>query len=316
MCIIARIDAGYGTMQRAGLFELNAVVAVSTHRSFRRAAAELGMSPSALSHAIATLEQRLGLRLFNRTTRSVSLSDGGERFLARVQPALREISAAMEAVNEFRDTPRGMLRINASEGATRQILTPVVLEFLKRFPDMQVEIAADDRLVDIVEEGFDAGVRLAEAVPRDMVAVPCGADMRMAVVGSPEYFERHGWPAVPADLFSHNCIRRRFTSGAIFHWQFEKRGEQLAIDIKGSLTLNESNLMLEAARNGIGLAYLSDWQVADDLAQGSLIRVLEDWTPPFPGLRLYYPGHRHVPAGLRAFIGIIRETTARKTPAV
>ena len=302
-------------MQRAGLFELNAVVAVSTHRSFRRAAAELGISPSALSHAIAALEQRLGLRLFNRTTRSVSLSDGGERFLARVQPALREISAAMEAVNEFRDTPRGMLRINASEGATRQTLTPIVLEFLKRFPDMQVEIAADDRLVDIVAEGFDAGVRLAEAVPRDMVAVPCGADMRMAVVGSPKYFERHGWPIVPADLFSHNCIRRRFTSGAIFQWQFEKRGEELAIDIKGSLTLNESNLMIEAARNGIGLAYLSDWHVADDLVQGSLIRVLEDWTPPFPGLRLYYPGHRHVPAGLRAFIGIIRETTARETLA-
>ncbi|HEY0197873.1 MAG TPA: LysR family transcriptional regulator [Rhodanobacter sp.] len=294
-------------MSKAGLFELNAVVAVSTHRSFRRAAADLGMSPSALSHAIAALEQRVGVRLFNRTTRSVSLSEAGEQFLARVRPALHEIAAAMEDINAFRDTPAGTLRLNASEGAVRMLLTPIVFEFMQRYPDMQVDIVTEGRLVDIVADGFDAGIRTIETVPQDMVAVPCGPPLRFVVVGSPAYFATRRKPRSPADLAAHNCVRSRYPSGAIYKWEFEKRGEEQAIDVTGSLTLDNHNLMIEAALQGIGLIWTSEWSVAEHIAAGRLVRVLEDWSPASPGLCLYYPGHRHVPAGLRAFIEVVRE---------
>jgi DNA-binding transcriptional LysR family regulator len=294
-------------MSRAGLFELNAVVAVSVHRSFRRAAAELGMSPSALSHAIAALEQRVGVRLFNRTTRSVSLSEAGEQFLARVRPALREISAAMEDINAFRDTPAGTLRLNASEGAVRMLLTPIVFEFMRRYPDMQVDIVTEGRLVDIVADGFDAGIRTIESVPQDMVAVPCGPPLRFVVVGSPAYFATRRKPRSPTDLAAHHCVRPRYPSGTIYKWEFEKRGEEQAIDVTGSLTLDNHNLMIEAALQGVGLIWTSEWSVAEHIAAGRLVRVLEDWSPVSPGLCLYYPGHRHVPAGLRAFIEVVRE---------
>jgi DNA-binding transcriptional LysR family regulator len=297
------------------LTELNAVVAVATHRNFRRAAAELGMSPSALSHAIAALEQRIGVRLFHRTTRSVSLSQAGEQFLARVQPALREIGAAMDAVNDYRDKPTGTLRINSSEGAARMVLAPVVLEFLRRYPDMQVDIVTEGKLVDIVADGFDAGIRASETVPQDMIAVPCTPPLRFAVVGSPAYFARRKKPRVPADLLAHQCIRSRYASGAIYKWEFEQHGEQQAIDVKGPLTLDNHNLMIEAALQGAGLIWTSEWAVAEYIAAGRLIRVLGDWSPPEPGLCLYYPGHRHVPAGLRAFIEVVREiTTAAAKP--
>jgi DNA-binding transcriptional LysR family regulator len=298
-------------MQRAGLFELNAVVAVSTHKSFRRAAAEVGLSPSALSHAIATLERRMGVRLFNRTTRSVSLSAAGEKFLARVRPALGEIAAAMESVNEFRDKPAGTLRINTSEAAAQMVLTPFVIEFLRRYPDMKVDIVTEARFVDIVAEGFDAGIRLAEAVPQDMIAVPCSPPLRFVVVGSPEYFSRHPQPRSPADLAGHNCIRVRYPSGALAKWEFEKEGEELSVDVAGSLTLDSHHLLVEAAVQGLGLVWTSDFAVAPELAAGRLICVMEDWTPPYPGLRLYHSGHRHVPAGLRAFIATIREVSGR-----
>jgi DNA-binding transcriptional LysR family regulator len=294
-------------MSRAGLFELNAVVAVSVHRSFRRAAAELGMSPSALSHAIAALEQRVGVRLFNRTTRSVSLSEAGEQFLARVRPALREISAAMEDINAFRDTPAGTLRINASEGAARMVLTPIVFEYMRRYPDMQVDLVTESRLVDIVADGFDAGIRAAELVPQDMIAVPCSPPIRFAVVGSTDYFATRKKPRSPADLAAHNCIRSRYASGAIYKWEFEKHGEEHTIDVSGSLTLDNHNLMIEAALQGMGLIWTSEWSVATHVATGRLVRVLDDWSPESPGLCFYYPGHRHVPAGLRAFIEVVKE---------
>lgn len=297
-------------MLRAGLPELNAVVAVASHRSFRAAAAVLGMSPSALSHAVSTLEQRMGVRLFNRTTRSVSLSEAGEQFLARLRPALREISEAMEAVNQFRDTPAGTLRINTSEGAARMILVPIVLEFLRRYPDMQVDLVTEGRFVDIVAEGFDVGIRSAEAVPQDMIAVPCSPGLSYAVFGSPAYFQGRAPPLTPGDLLSHSCIRSRMPSGTLYHWEFEKRGEEIKIDVPGSLTLDNHNLMIEAALSGAGLAYSSEWAVAGHLAAGRLIRVLEDWTPAYPGICVYYSGHRHVPAGLRAFLGVVREVTS------
>jgi len=294
-------------MQKSGLVELNAVVAVSTHRSFRRAAMEVGLSPSALSHAVAMLEQRLGVRLFHRTTRSVSLTEAGEQFLIRIQPALREISAAMEAVGEFRDTPSGTLRLNTSEGAAQMVMTPVVLEYLNRYPDMRVDIVTDRGFVDIVAGGFDAGIRLTESVPLDMIAIPITPPLRFAVVGSPQYFAKFPKPKVPADLAAHNCIRVRFPSGTIFKWEFEKRGEEQAIEVSGSLTLDSHHLMIEAALQGAGLAWMNEFAVSSHIASGKLVRVLEDWTPFFPGLSLYYPANRYMPGGLRAFVNIVRE---------
>lgn len=297
-------------MSKPGLVELNAMVAVSTHRSFRRAAVELGMSPSALSHAIATLEQRLGVKLFHRTTRSVSLSEAGEQFLARVQPALRDISAAMDAVSEFRDAPAGTLRLNTSEGAAEMVLTPIILQFLRRYPDMRVDIVTDRSLVDIVAGGFDAGIRLAESVPQDMIAVAITPPLRFAVVAAPAYFANRTKPKVPADLLAHECIRVRFPSGAIYKWEFHKRGVEHAVDVSGALTLDSHHLMLEAALQGAGIAWSNEFAAAAHIASGKLVRVLEDWTPEYPGLRLYYPANRHMPAGLRAFIDLVREVVA------
>jgi DNA-binding transcriptional LysR family regulator len=293
-------------MRSSGLIELDAVLAVARHRSFRMAATELGISRSALSHAVAALEAKLGVRLFHRTTRSVSLTEAGEQFVAGVAPALGQIREAMEQAGSHRETPAGTLRINTSAGAARQMMEPIVFEYLRRYPDMTVDIVTEGRLVDIVVDGFDAGVRLKEMVPQDMIAVPLGPDQRFAVVGSPAYFEVHPKPCTPADLAQHHCIRSRQPSGGIYRWEFERHGETLAIDGEGPLILDEPNLMLAAARAGVGIAYLTEWNVAADLAAGSLVRVLEEWTPPFPGLCLYYPGRQHVPAGLRAMIDLIR----------
>ena len=294
-------------MRTSGLTELEAVLAVARQRSFRAAATELEMSTSALSHTVAALETRLGVRLFNRTTRSVSLSEAGEQFVASVAPALSAIRDAVEQASSRRLTPAGTLRINTSPGAARQVMAPLILEYLRRYPEMMVDIVTEGRLVDIVADGFDAGIRLAESVPQDMIAVPFGLAQRLVVVGAPAYFARHAPPRSPGELLAHRCIRYRLASGAIWRWEFERHGESLDVDVQGPLTLDDSTLMLEAARAGVALAYLSDWNVAEDLAQGRLQCVLEDWTPPFDGLCLYYPGRRHVPAGLRALIELIRE---------
>jgi DNA-binding transcriptional LysR family regulator len=298
-----------------GLSELTAFSCVATHRSFRAAAQELGTSPSGLSHAISSLEKRLGVRLFNRTTRSVALTEAGQEFLARVQPALHDVRVALESVNAFRGTPKGTLRINTSEEAARHVMQPLVLPFLERHPDVRIEIATDSRFVDLVAEGFDAGIRLAESVPLDMIAVPCGPDSRFLVIGSPGYFADNPPPASPADLMAHRCIRRRFKSGALYRWEFGRRGEDLTVDVPGSLTLDDSQTMVLAALGGAGLAYVSEAMVAEPIAQGRLVAVLEEWTPDVPGLRLFYPGHRLVPAALRAFADMARETAAHRPPA-
>ncbi|GLU35206.1 LysR family transcriptional regulator [Trinickia caryophylli] len=293
-------------MRTSGLLELEAVLAVARHRSFRAAAVEMGVSTSALSHAVAALEARIGVRLFNRTTRSVSLSEAGGQFVSAVAPALSAIRLALEQAGSFRDTPSGTLRINTSVGAANRVM-PVFIAFLQRYPDMKLDIVTEGRLVDIVVEGFDAGIRLAETVPQDMIAVPFGDPLRFAVVGTPAYIAQHGAPRTPADLKAHRCIRSRMPSGAIAHWEFARRGQTVRFDGEGALTLDEPGLMLAAARAGLGLAYLTEWNVSADLAAGTLVRVLEDWTPPLDGLCLYYPGRRHVPAGLRALIEMIRE---------
>jgi DNA-binding transcriptional LysR family regulator len=294
-------------MKTTGLSELEAVLAVARHRSFRAAANEMGVSTSALSHSVAALEARIGVRLFNRTTRSVSLSEAGAQFVDSVAPALSTIRVALEQAGSFRDTPSGTLRINTAVGAAHQAM-PVFIAFLARYPEMKLDIVTEGRLIDIVIEGFDAGIRLAETVPQDMIAVPFGDQQRFAVVGSPAYFARHRPPRTPDELNQHRCIRTRMPSGTIYQWEFERHGETVRIDGKGALTLDESGLMLSAARAGVGLTYLSEWTVAEDLQAGTLVRVLEDWTPPLDGLCLYYPGRRHVPAGLRALIAMVRES--------
>jgi DNA-binding transcriptional LysR family regulator len=294
-------------MLSSGLADLDAVLAVARHRNFRAAATDLGVSRSALSHAIAAIETRLGVRLFHRTTRSVSLTQAGEQFVADIAPAVADIRGAMEKAGSQRDTPAGLLRINTSTGAARQVMGPILLEYLRRYPDMILDIVTENRLIDIVVEGFDAGFRLAELVPQDMIAIPVGPELRFAVVATPGYFAAHGTPGNPSDLLAHRLIRMRLPSGAIYRWEFERHGEAIEIDAPGPLILDEPNLMIDAARAGVGIAYLSEWNVAADLTAGTLVRALEDWTPPFPGLCLYYPGRRHVPAGLRALIDLIRE---------
>ncbi|WP_404420294.1 LysR family transcriptional regulator [Thalassospira australica] len=294
-------------MYRASLLELHGVTAVATHRNFRVAAQELGISPSALSHAISMLETRIGVRLFNRTTRSVALTDAGTAFLDRITPALHDISAAMETANLYRDKPIGTLRINTSEDAATLTLMPIINDFLARYPDVKIDIVTEGRLIDIVAGGFDAGIRLLENVPQDMIAVPVGPEQRFVVVGTPDYFKSHPAPKTPTDLASHACARLRLPGGSIYRWEFERRGEQMRIDVNGPLTIGSSKLITEAVLAGKMLGYVIEHSVAEHLKTGRLVTCLEDWTPPFPGLHLYYPGHRHVPAALRAFIDLLKE---------
>jgi DNA-binding transcriptional LysR family regulator len=293
-------------MYRGRLVELEAVVAVAKRRSFRAAAADVGMSATALSQAVAELEGRIGVRLFNRTTRSVAPTAAGEQFAAQIASALGLIGDAVEAVNQHRASPTGVLKLTAAVGAAQQILASIIFEYLDRYPDMSVDLVTEDRLVDIVKDGFDAGIRLAEHLPGDMIAVPLGPEQRLIVVGSPAYLKGRAHPENPRDLLAHECIRWRLRGGVIYRWEFERRGKKVEIDVKGRITLDERGLMREAALAGTGLAYLSEWQVDADVKTGRLIQVLADWTPPFPGLCLYYPTGRHVPLGLRALIDVIR----------
>jgi DNA-binding transcriptional LysR family regulator len=298
-------------MARGRLVELEAVVAVARRRSFRAAAIEVGLSTTALSQMIADLEARLGVRLFNRTTRSVSPTEAGEQFVAEVAPALSAIRNAMDAVNTHRSTPTGMLRLNSSVGAARRILRPLVFEYLNRYPHMSVDLVTEDKLIDIVRDGFDAGFRLPDQVPGDMIAIPLGPDERLVLVGAPSYLEGRVPPKEPADLAEHDCIRMRLSGGAVYRWELEKDGEEVLVDVSGRLILGESILIREAVLAGYGLAYVSEWEVAEDIRAGRLIQLMEDWTPPYPGLCLYYPGRRHVPAGLRAFISLIEDRRSK-----
>jgi len=297
-------------MHKSGLTELEAVLAVARRGSFRGAAIELAMSTSALSNAVAGLEARLGVRLFNRTTRSVALSEAGERFVAEVAPALAQIRDAMEAAGDLAATPRGTLRINTSPGAAL-MTAPLVHEYIRRYPQMHVDIVTEGRLIDIVAAGYDAGIRVAESVPRDMVSVPMGPDLAMAVVGSPAYFERFPVPRKPADLAGHDCVRTRMPSGTMSRWEFQKKGQAVTVDVEGPLTLDDMPCTRAAALAGVALAWVSDQSVREDIARGDLVRVLADWSPSSPGLCLYYPSRRHAPAGLRAFVELIHELDPR-----
>lgn len=273
--------------------QLAIFAAVAQERSFTRAAARLGMSQPALSRAMRQLEERLGVRLLSRTTRSVSPTEAGEHLLQVVAPRFEEINNELALLSKFRDKPAGKLRITAGEHSAITILQPVLAKLLPDNPDLNIEIIVDYGLTDIVAEGFDAGVRLGEQVAKDMIAVRIGPDMRMAVVGSPEYFTRHPRPKIPNDLMQHNCITLRMpTYGGIFAWEFEKKGQELKVRVEGQLVFNNIAMRLEAVLKGLGLAYMPEDLVQTHVAQGRLIRVLADWCEPFSGYHLYYPSRR------------------------
>lgn len=300
-------------MDRPGLTELNAVIAIARKGTFRAAAIELDMSTTALSLAIGKLEANLGVRLFNRTTRSLSLTGAGRLFVEQVGPALQDIEGALDAVRSERDTPSGTIRINAAPFAARDIISPLVLEFLRRYPDMVVDIVTEGRLVDIVADGFDIGVRVAGLVPTDMIAVPLGRAQRYATVASPEYLKTHGRPLVPPDLLNHHCVRVRLPDGSLFRWRFEKDGETAQIDVRGPIILDEATLSRVAVLEQTGIGLFMEQSVIEDIEAGRLVRVLEDWTPPFPGLCLYYPGRRNLSAGVKAFLALARVHAAARS---
>ncbi|MBP4773395.1 LysR family transcriptional regulator, partial [Acinetobacter baumannii] len=288
-------------MERANLNDLKAVMAIAKRGTFRGAAIELGMSTTALSHVIGKLEGNLGVRLFNRTTRSVSLTEAGRLFVEQVGPALQNIHSALDIVRSQRESPSGTLRINAAAFAAREIISPVIIEFLRRYPEMNIDLVTEGKLVDIIADGFDLGIRVAHLVPSDMIAVSLGKLQKYVVVGSPEYFECYGKPQIPTDLFKHKCIRVRLPDGALFRWKFEKNGEIIQIDVQGPITLDEASLSRATVLENIGLGYFMEQDVRAEIESGQLISVLDDWMPCMSGLCLYYSGRRNQSAGLKAF---------------
>lgn len=298
-------------MSRSVLTDLDAVLSIARLGSFRAAALELGMSTTALSNAIAKLEERLGIRLFNRTTRSVSLTDGGKTFVERIGPAMTDIHDAMLAAQSLQDTPTGTLRINAFASAAREVMEPLILTFMRRYPQVHVDLVTEGKLVDIVAAGFDLGLRTVDLVPNDMIALPLGLDRSNAVVASPDFLRTYGTPTEPADLYRFRCIRARLPNNALFRWRFEKDGNATQIDVQGSITLDEPSLVRIAAQNGVGIGYVMEADVRDDIAAGRLVRVLEDWTPSLAPLALYYPGRKNPPAAFSAFIQAAREFSHR-----
>jgi DNA-binding transcriptional LysR family regulator len=298
-------------MDRLAVNDLEAVLSIARKGSFRAAAVDLGLSATALSHAIGKLEANLGVRLFNRTTRSVSLTEAGRLFVEQVGPTLQDMRSALEGVRAHRETPSGTIRINAAPFAAREIMSPLVVEFLRRYPDMNVDIVTEGRLIDVVADGFDLGVRVAGLVPSDMIAVSLGRPQRHAVVASRHYVQQRGAPRVPPDLLRHTCIRVRLPDGGLFRWRFEKDGEIAQIDVHGPIILDESSLARIAVRESIGIGFFLEQDVLADIASGDLIRLLDDWTPPSPGLCLYYPGRRNLSAGMKAFLALAREMAAR-----
>lgn len=280
-------------MPRQNINDLLAFRAVARERSFTRAAAQIGVSPSALSHRIRGLEERLGVRLLTRTTRSVDPTEAGERLLASIGPHFDGIEAELAALSELRDKPAGTIRITTGIDAAQTILWPALSKLLPYYPDVHVELSVNAGFVDIVAERFDAGVRLGETVAQDMIAVRIGPDMRMAAVASPGYFDSHKPLKTPHDLAGHNCINLRFpTLGGLYAWEFEKAGRALNVRVEGQLIVNDVALALRAAVDGAGIAYLPDHYVRAEVAAGRLKRVLADWSPPFPGYHLYYPSRR------------------------
>lgn len=294
-------------MRSYSLADFDAVLAIGRKGSFRAAALDLGVSTTALSNTIARLESQLGVRLFNRTTRSVALTEAGRRFIAQVSPALGDIHQALDAVRAQQDTPAGTLRINTFATAGREILAPLVLECLRRFPQVRIDLVTEGNLVDIVADGFDFGIRSRNLVPSDMIAIPLGPVRRHVVVATPAYLTGRELPRVPADLLGLTCIRTRLPNGALLRWQFEAEGQPLQVDVDGPLTLDEASLARIAVLASVGIGYFMESDVREDIAAGKLVRLLEDWTPPLSPLCLYYPSRRNPPAAFRVFVDLARE---------
>ena len=294
-------------MARTNVNDLLAFLAVARERSFTRAAAQLGVSQSALSHTVRGLEERLGLRLLTRTTRSVAPTEAGERLLRNVGPRFVEIDAELSALTALRETPAGTIRITTGEHAAQTVLWPALAKLLPRYPDIKVELVVDYGLTDIVAERYDAGVRLGEQVAKDMIAVRIGPEMRMAVVGAPAYFAARGKPKLPQDLTEHNCINLRLpTYGGIYAWEFEKRGRAMKVRVDGQLVFNTGLLRMNAVLAGLGLAYIPDDLVKREIADGRLIRVLADWCAPFAGYHLYYPSRRQPTPAFAVLVEALR----------
>jgi len=282
--------------------ELAAFVAIAERRSFAKAAAQLGVATSTLSHGIRNLEERLGVRLLNRTTRSVAPTEAGERLLAQLRPALRNLDDAVRSIEAFRDRPAGKLRLTVPPPAASMIVAPILARFLSAHPAIALEVSVDGTLRDVVADRFDAGIRMGQLVERDMIAVRLGGPVRLAVVASPDYVARHGRPQRPEDLKTHNCIRMRLPSGGLLPWRFARKGRPFEISPEGTLVVNDRELELRGALDGIGIAHLPGERVAAACAEGRLVPLLEGWLPQMPGFYLYYPSRRQMPGPLRAFI--------------
>ncbi|HEV2159538.1 LysR family transcriptional regulator [Bradyrhizobium sp.] len=294
-------------MKRDDLYDLAAFAVVAEHGSFTRAAAELGMSQSALSHALKALEERLGVRLLSRTTRSVSTTEAGETLLRSLRPALDEISSGVSALGALRGKPSGTVRVTATKHAVSSVVMPVLPRFLASHPDIRLDIIVDDNLTDIVADRIDAGIRFGDIVEKDMIAVRIGPDIRMAVVGAPSYFADHPVPKTPRDLAAHRCINyRHVRSGGLYAWDFEEKGRPLEVRVEGPLVFNNAELTREAALAGQGIAYVYADEVAADVQAGRLKRILEKWCPIFPGYYLYHPSRRQTPPALAALIAALR----------
>jgi DNA-binding transcriptional LysR family regulator len=300
-------------MRRNDLADLTAFMAVAEHLSFRAAASRLGVTPSALSHTMRQLEERLGVRLLRRTTRSVSVTDAGLRLLGRLRPAIDQISGALEDLDQERQRPFGHLRIYASHMAASAVLAPVWARFLSAYPEVHLEVRADDAPIDLVANGFDAGIGPRDRAAADMIAVRVMGPVKVAVVGSPAYFAGRRPPRTPDDLARHSCVQyRRAVDGSIYEWMFERGGKTQTVSVTGQVMVNDTDLAVRAAVDGLGISYTLAALAAPFLRSGQLVRVLEDWSPSYEGLFLYYPGHRQVPAALRALIDMIR---AARSPA-
>jgi len=294
-------------MRGPELAEMNAFIAVAQRRSFATAAVQLGVSRSRLSETIRELEGRLGVRLLNRTTRSVAPTVAGERLLAQIRPLLADFDAVLDSINAFRDKPAGLLRLTVPPPVASFMLAPLLSRFLDKYPAIDLEISVDGALTDIVAGRFDAGMRAGDRVERDMIAVRIGEEIRSVVVAAPEYLARHKRPTTPCDLGAHNCIRFRFPSGVIVPWQFEKKGRQVEAAVEGRLTVNDPELAVRAALDGVGVLYTALGYAAPEINAGRLVPLLEDWRTPAAAIFLYYPGRRQVPVPLQAFIEFLRE---------
>ena len=287
--------------------ELLAFQQVARHLSFKQAAEELNLTPSTLSHLIRSFEERLKTRLFNRTTRSVSLTEAGHNLYGQVSTILSDLGQAVENLDADDAQPHGRVRISVNEVAATILLDKLSVDFQQRYPGIEVELIVDNRLIDIVADGFDLGVRLKDAIPQDMVAVPVVEDFRFVTVAAKDYIDRHGTPQQPSDLSAHNCIGFRFQSGRRYEWAFQQGGERQVVDVKGSLTTNNPGLMMRAVKNGLGIAHYAEPLLRDDIASGELVTVLENWNLDWPGLYLYFPQNRYMPAALRAVIDALKE---------